>query len=196
MTDVDGTADPAPGEKKKRNWWVWVAGALAVIAIGLLVWGISTKSDLNDTQNQVDSLESQVQQGQETGASFVTAAKGAFSDLTQQLGATEEDLANAEQDVQDAQDTADQAQKDADAAQKAADQANNETDKAKAEADKAKADAKAAESKAQIAGDCARAYLSAIGTIFEGEDVKAQAQKIGEQLDGITSQCQTALSGA
>ena len=192
MTEPELAPEP---ETKKRNWWVWIAGALAVIAIGLLVWGIDTKSDLDSTQNQVDDLESQVQQGQETGSKVVTAAKSAIDDLTQQLGATSEDLTNAEQDVKDAQATADQAQKDADAAKQQADKAGDATEKAQAEADQAKADQKAAESKASIAADCVKAYVAAIGTIFEGDDPKAQADTVREQMKGITAECQDALAG-
>jgi uncharacterized membrane-anchored protein YhcB (DUF1043 family) len=191
-------AEPPDDEtqKKHRNPWIWISGALAIIAIGLLVWALNTKSDLDSTQQDVDNLESQVEQGKQTGSSFVAAAKTAFQDLTQQLGATSEDLADAEQNVNDAQQTADQAQKDADAAKQAADKANDATEKAKAEADQAKAETKAAESKATITADCAKAYVAALGTLFEGDDVRAQATQVREQLKGITSQCQTALGGA
>jgi chromosome segregation ATPase len=194
MTETE-TLPPEEETKKHRNPWIWVSAALGVVAVGLLVWALATRSDLNDTQNQVDSLESQVQQGQETGSQVVTAAKGTIDDLTQQLGATSDDLANAEQDVKDAQATADQAQKDADAAKQQADKANDATEKAQAEADQAKADQKAAESKASIAADCAKAYVAAIGTIFEGDDIQAQAAKVSEQMKGITSECQAALAG-
>ncbi len=183
--------DEAP--KKHRNPWIWISGALAIIAVGLLVWALNTRSDLDSTQQDVKDLESQVEQGKQTGSSFAAAAKAAFQSLTEQLGATSEDLATADQNVSDAQQTADQAQKDADTAKQAADNAKNATDKAEAEADQAKADAKAAESKATIATDCAKAYVSAIGSLFEGDDVRAQASQAREQLKGITSQCKAAL---
>jgi hypothetical protein len=125
----------------------------------------------------------------------VTQAKGAFDDLAQELGATSEDLAAAEQDVKNAQATADQAQEDADAAQKAAEEAKQRDREGKAEADKATADANAAESKAAIAGDCAKAYVFAVGSLFGGEDIKAQASKVSARLEGITSECQAALAG-
>ena len=72
----------------------------------------------------------------------------------------------------------------------------SETDKAKAEADQAKAEATAAESKAAIVAECAKAYFSAFGTLFEGDDVGAQAEQVREQLKGITSECQAALGAA
>ena len=185
--------DQAP--KKKRNPWIWISGGLAIIAIGLLIWALNTNSDLDSTQQDVQNLESQVEQGKETGGTFVAAAKTAFQNLAKQLGSTSEDLATAEQDVADAQSTADQAQKDADAAKQEADKANGATEKAQAETKQAQAEAKAAESKLTVAADCSKAYVSAIGTLFEGSDIKAQAAKVGEQLKGITSDCQTALAG-
>ncbi len=81
---------------------MWVSIGLAVVAVGLLIWALKTNSDLNSTQEDVDDLQSQVDQGQETGSTFVAAAKTAFAELTSQLGATSDDLANAEQDVNDA----------------------------------------------------------------------------------------------
>jgi len=53
-----------------------------------------------------------------------------------------------------------------------------------------------AESKSAVVADCAKAYFSAFGTLFEGDDVGAQAEKVREQLKGITSECQTALGAA
>jgi chromosome segregation ATPase len=189
------TAESPPDEKKHRSPWMWVSIVLAIVAVGLLIWALKANSDLNSTQEDVSDLQTQVDQGQETGSRFVAAAKTAFAELTSQLGATSDDLANAEQDVNDAQQTADQAQQDADAAQESAAKAKDKTEKANAEADQAKAEAKAAESKAAIAGDCAKAYVSAIGSLFEGEDVRAQASQVREQLQGITDQCKAAFGG-
>ena len=38
--------------------------------------------------------------------------------------------------------------------------------------------------------------MSAIGTLLEGDDVRAQAAQVREQLQGITAQCQAALGEA
>jgi cytoskeletal protein RodZ len=194
-------SDPPAGSggelpRKRRNPWIWVSALLAVVAIGLLIWALKTKSDLDSTQQDVKDLQAQVEKGQQSGSSFATAAKGAIQSLAQQVGATGEDLAAAQQDISNAKQTAEQAKADAEAAkQSAADAANNATEKAKAEADQAKADAQAAQSRAAIAGDCAKAYLSAIGSLFEGDNVRAQAAQVREQLKGITGDCQAALGG-
>ena len=152
-------------------------------------------SDLSDAQDQLDQ-----QAG--NGAAVVSAAKGVYDDLTKELGATSEELDAAQQDVADANAQAQQAQQQADAAKQQADTANDQTEKAQAQAkeaqanaDAAHADADAAESKAQVAADCAKAYISAIGMLFEGEDVKAQATAVREQLKGITADCKAAFAG-
>jgi len=203
---------------KRRNWWVWISALLALVAAGLLVWALSVKSDQESTQDELASTKQQLekseqQQAQATPTATPTpadggsggavavagglaAAKAVYDDLTEQLGATQQDLAATEQDLKEANAKAEQADEDAAAAEKQAASADNETDKAKAEADQAKAEATAAESKAAIVAECAKAYFSAFGTLFEGDDVGAQAEQVREQLKGITSECQAALGAA
>jgi hypothetical protein len=211
---VSQPVEPATG--KRRNWWAWISALLALVAVGLLVWALSVKSDQESAQDELASTkqqldESKQQQAQATAtptpadegsggalaaAGGLAAAKAVYDDLTAELGATQEDLASTEQDLKDADAKAEQAEQDAAAAEKQAASAGNETDKAKAEADKAKADATAAESRAAIVGDCAKAYLSAFGSLLEGDDVSAQAARVREQLKGITADCQAALGAA
>ena len=202
--------------KKHRNWWVWISALLALVAAGMLVWALSVKSDQESTQDELASTKQQLEKSEQATptptptstpadggsggavavAGGLAAAKAVYDDLTEQLGATQEDLAATEQDLKEANAKAEQADKDAAAAEKQAASADNETDKAKAEADQAKAEATAAESKAAIVAECAKAYFSAFGTLFEGDDVGAQAEQVREQLKGITSQCQAALGAA
>jgi uncharacterized membrane-anchored protein YhcB (DUF1043 family) len=207
--------------KKRRNAWVWISALLAVLAAGLLVWALSVKSDqdstqqeltrtqeeLDSTQQKLDSAEQDAAQQQATqeeegsGAGDTVLAVGAlatikslYDDLAEQLDATQQDLAATEQDLQAANDKAEKADQDAAAAKKKASEADNETDKAKAEAEKANAEADAANAKTEVAAACAKAYVSALGTILEGDDVRAQAEKVGEQLKGITADCKAALA--
>jgi chromosome segregation ATPase len=196
-------ATPPPEPKRRHSRWLWVSLALVVVSIGLLVWGLGKSSDLGDAQDQLDQQAS-------NGSAVVSAAKGVYDDLTKELGATNEQLDAAEQDVADAnakaqqsQQQADAAEQQADAAKQQADKANDQTEKAQAQAkeaqanaDAARADADAAQSKAQVVTDCAKAYISAIGTLFEGEDVKAQATAVREQLKGITAECKAAFAGS
>ena len=104
-------------------------------------------------------------------------------------------MAVVEQDLQAATDKADKAVQDAKAAKKRAAEADDETDAAKAEADQAEAELQAAESKAAVATDCAKAYVSAFGTLFEGDSVRDQAAAVRKQLASITTDCKAAFAG-
>lgn len=129
-------------------------------------------------------------------AGAIGAVTALYKDLKDQLGATQEDLAQTQDDLDTANQQADQAEKDAAAAKDKADQAGNETEKAQAQADEARANQKAAESKLQVATDCAKAYISAFGTLFGADDVEAQAAKVKEQFSQIHDDCQAAFAGA
>jgi cytoskeletal protein RodZ len=191
------TAEPSGGQAphKRRSRWVWISVVLAVVAAGLLIWALTIQSDLNSTQQEVTDLQAQVDQNEETGSELVTAGKAVIDDLAQQLGATSEDLEAAEEGIADAEQAATQAQADAAAAERDAAAADNETDKARAEAEQAKAEAQAAESKAGIAADCAKAYVSAFGALFEGESVSAQAPAVREELEKISADGKAAFAG-
>ena len=82
-------------------------------------------------------------------------------------------------------DKADQAEQDAAAADRDASQANNESDKASRNG-RAQAQTEAADSKA-IAADCAKAFVSTLGELFEGESVSAQTEVVKQQLESISA---------
>ena len=67
--------------------------------------------------------------------------------------------------------------------------------RAKAETEKAQAEADATDSKAAIAADCAKAYVSELGALFEGESVSAQAEVVKQQLNRISATCNASLEG-
>ena len=189
--------EPSPDiEPKRRNPWMWISAVLAVVAAGLLIWALNAQSDADSAQQDADELQSQVEQGKDTGSAVAADAKTAYDDLTQELGVTNEDLATTEKALQDAEQAAAQAEQDAAAAEREAAEATSETDKAKAETDQAKAEAQAAESKAAIAADCAKAYVSALGALFGGESVSAQAEAVRKELESITGSCKAAFEGA
>ena len=192
MTAAD-TQDPG---RKRRNPWIWVSAGLAVVAAGLLIWAVTTRSDLDSAEQDTQELQSQLDRAQETGTDVVEQGKEAYNDLASDLGATSEDLEATEKDLAAAQKKADQAEQEGAAAERDAAQAQNDAEKARAETDKAQAEADAADSKAAIATDCAKAYVSALGALFEGESVKAQAEVVKQELQGISATCKAAFEGA
>jgi type IV secretory pathway VirB10-like protein len=219
--DGEEHARMAPDEtvpKTRRSPWLWVSVGLAIVAAGLLVWGLTIKSDrdsaqeqLSNTQQQLDKTKDELASATPTpaqaaeddsgggrpvlAAGALVGMKAVYDDLAGQLGATQEDLAATQDDLDAANEKAAKAEKDAAAAAEKAKQADNETDKAKAEADQAKAEAEATKSKAAVATDCAKAYVSALGGLFEGDNPEDQSDAVREQVAGITDDCNAAMDG-
>ena len=221
----DRSAEPAAEAEpaKSRKPWIWLSALLAVVAAGLLIWALTIQSDLDSanqeleraqqqlaaaneelggTQKQLDAaqqdvedLQAEADKGVGTGAA-VLGATALYKEFSDQLGATQDDLASTQQDLEAAQKDAAQADKDAKAAEQAAADAGNETEKAQAEADQAQAELKAAESRSAIAAECARAYISAVGVLFEGESTSDEKAKVREQLSAITATCKDELAAA
>lgn len=171
-------ADAQP--EHHRNGWRWVCAGLVVVVAGLLVWGVKTQRDLNDANSDKAAL---------TGVS--TSIKSAYDDISQQLGSTSQDLSESQQDVADAQQQATDAQKQAAEAKSQTGQAQDEADQAQKEAQQAQNQAEASDAKLAVAGDCAKAYVSAFGTLLDG----ASADDVGKDLSAVTADCQDALGG-
>lgn len=188
----DGGEPPAGG---RRNPWIWVSVVLALVSIGLLVWGMNKQSDLDDANKQVEDLQSQLSKGKAAGGAATVTFKTVYEDLEQQLGRATKDLAATQQNLKDAEQASAKAQQDAAAAQQKASQTNNATDKANAEAEQAKAEAKAAESQTAIVTDCANAYLSALGSVVQSDNPSEQASAVKKDLQGMSDTCKKALEG-
>src|SRR4051794_26314391 len=115
-----------------RGPWPWICLVLAVLAVGLLVWGIKTRSDLDTANQKNDELQAQVEQNANKSDTASAAIKTAYSALAQQLGTTNADVAAIEQQVKGAADAGAQAAKDA--AASAQSEVNAKSDAAKAKA--------------------------------------------------------------
>ena len=186
----------SPSTEHRRNPWIWISVALAVVAVGLLVWGLKTQSDLDDANQQVKDLQSQITKGKTAGGAAAVSFKAAYDDLREAAGATSADLAGAQQDLQAAEQAAARADQDAAAAKQKASQAGNSTDKANAEAEQAKAEAKAAESQTAIVTDCAKTYLTAVGSVVQSDNPSDEAAAVKHELQSITDTCKKALEGS
>jgi hypothetical protein len=196
--------EPTGVEPKQshRSAWIWVSAVLAVVAVGVLVWGLSVKSDLDGTQDDLDQanakvtqLETQAEQSKGVADTFVTAAKGAYEELTAQLGVATEDLAATTAELETAQQAAAQAEQTAAAAKEKVGQAKSGVEKAQAAAEQAQADAEVAKTKATVVADCAKASLSAVGELFAGGSIRDQAAAVKTTLQTIGADCKTALAG-
>jgi Skp family chaperone for outer membrane proteins len=218
----EGKPIPAP-QGRRRNPWIWVSAGLAVVVLGIAVWALTVKSESDDandelkrTQQQLAGAHEELEAAQQTptatatpeaqgdsqdgggllAAGALAAGTAVIKDLQAELGATQEDLEATEQKVEESTKQAEAADEKAAAAAKQADKANDATARAEAEADQAKAEVDAAESRAAIVRECTRAYLTAIGQLFEGDDPEAQAAEVRDRLEGVTVQCKSAFADA
>src|SRR3954452_10560967 len=85
-------ADEAPAATERRNLWMWVSLGLAVVSVGLLVWGLNTKSDLDAAQDDAAHLRSEAD----------TEGKAVYDDVARQLGSANEDLAATQEELEKA----------------------------------------------------------------------------------------------
>ena len=196
-TQSGGEIPPeSQSSEHRRNPWIWISVALAVVAVGLLVWGLKTQSDLDDANQQVKDLQAQINKGKTAGGAAAVSFKAVYDDLEKQLGAANSDLASTQQDLQAAEQAAAKAQQDAAAAKQKASQSGNATDKANAEAEQAKAEAKAAEAQTAIVTDCAKSYVSVLGSVVQSDNPSDEAEAAKKDLQSISETCKKALEGS
>jgi hypothetical protein len=185
----DGAGGAEPAAHKGHSAWLWVSIALAVVAVGLLVWGLNKQSDANSAKQDAAQAQAQVDQQKDSGSAIVAGMKSAYDDLKQQIGATNDELQQTQDDLDQAQKNADQAEKDAATAKQDAADSKSQTEKANAQVEEANAKADAATSKAAIATDCAKAYFSAFGKLLDGGGLDT----VKQDIQGVTADCKGAF---
>jgi septal ring factor EnvC (AmiA/AmiB activator) len=72
--------------EKHRNWWIWVSAAVGLLALGLLIWALTLRSDLDGTQGELDTT---TQELASTGQELET--------VQQELDTTTQQLDDAKQ---------------------------------------------------------------------------------------------------
>jgi DNA repair exonuclease SbcCD ATPase subunit len=187
--ETDSKSDPnAPaGDEstpRKRPWgWIAVAGVLAAVVVGVGIYAMNTKSDLDDAnaevasqQQQIASQQAQIDEAQSAGAGAVAAAEAAFSKLSAQLGAVQQDATQTSEQA---------AAKLSQAEQTAAD--------AKGTAEEVQKNAAAAKAKAEAAATCAQSFLSAFSGVFGGSTLKEGIEATVAELKNVQPQCTSAL---
>src|SRR5690242_8734806 len=195
VSTVEEPSAQESAQKKHRSPWLWVSLLLALAVIGLAVWGINTKSDLDDANTTIDHLQNQLGASAVTGTAVAASYKNAYNDLEQQLGSSTADLSTTQAQLEDSQMAADQANEDAAKAKDKADKAANETDKANAETEQAQAETKAAQEQTKTVTNCAQALPTSIGAVLQADDPKAEAEKQKSELEPIAADCKKALGG-
>ena len=210
---ADDPVVPAVAQPKKhRSRWLWVSALLAVVSVGLLVWGVTVTSDLHSTQDDLDSTSHQLSstkqeldatktQLDESQQQVADLESAQTSDRRKRIGgavvaagglatvkAVYDDLAA---ELGATQKELEATQADLKAANKAADQATQDAqaakkDAAKAGDDAAKAEAQAAEANAEAKAEKAKRTVVADCT-------KAYISAFGGLFEGDSVRDQAAI---
>ncbi|MDA0181901.1 hypothetical protein OJ997_16480 [Solirubrobacter phytolaccae] len=181
----------------RRPVWMWASALLAVAVVALLVWALSVRSDLDDTQAELDQANAQVatlEAEEEPDTTMQAALDAAYEELSTRLGTKGEDLEAAMAAVEAAKRTADAAVEKANTAKEAAAGLDGATEQAQATADQARAEAEAAKAKGAVVTDCAKASFAALGELLDGGSLTAQLSTLRDTLEGIADDCKTAFA--
>ena len=182
----------------RPNRWIWASAALAVVAVGVLVWALTLRSDRDETQADLEQANQQVAaleaEEQTPDTTMQKALDAAYEELSTRLGTKGEDLESALAAVEEAKRTADAAVAKAATAKEAAAGIEGATEKAQATADQAQAEAEAAKAKGTVVADCAKASFAALGELLDGASLTAQLSTLRDTLGTIADDCKTALS--
>ena len=199
-TPPTGPVVPGPdphdaGRRRHRTGWIVATVILALAVIGLLIWALSTQSDLDSANTTIEAQHQAAakagENAKQTGQNAQEAsasAKQSYDDVSSDLAAEKETNAQLQSDVN-------QAEKDKAKAKESAAQANTETDKAKAETDKAKAETDTAKAEADAATSCAQGAVNAFGAIFEGDNLRDGVDQAVARLKELKGTCTGPLSG-
>lgn len=165
--------------------WIVIAGMCALAAIGLLIWGLSTKSDLDDANAQLAQEQSTLSD-EERAAAASEAKERAFGERTQQR-------------YQQLRDRFLSAQKRAETLKSDVERESAEVAQARADASEAQgqdarlqAQLREAREQLQLAGTCARGAITALDHFFDAADVQTGADRAIKHLEDLQDQCQEA----
>jgi len=78
--------DEAP--EQRRNWWIWVSAGVGLIAVGLLIWALTLRSDVDSAQGESSSAKQELastNEELETAQAELSSTQQELDTATQQL---------------------------------------------------------------------------------------------------------------
>jgi hypothetical protein len=76
----------------RHSRWIWVSALLAIVAVGLAIWALSLRSELDDTKQELTSTKQEL----DTTKQQLTSTKQELGTTKQQLTSTKQELATAQ----------------------------------------------------------------------------------------------------
>jgi len=159
-----------------------VSGVLALVAIGLGIWGFSTKSDLDDANDRIAALQAQAANERASAQSeeaslraFGARERAAFRRVKRRFIREEARARSLKSTVNKEASELDSARKEA------ADAEGAEQKEA--------ADLKAARQEAQLAQACVKGAVNALNRFVSATSARAGAKAAVSELEAIQSDC-------
>jgi predicted nucleic acid-binding Zn-ribbon protein len=166
--------------------WIVLAGVCAVAAIGLLIWGLSTKSDLDDANARLADEQSTLSD-QEREAAAAEAKEQAFgAQALRRFEAVRDRLASADKQVDELKSDVAREADQLTAARAAAASAQGRDEQLQARLEQARQEH-------ELARACARSALGALNEFFDAADVQSGADKALKGLEDLQDECRAAV---
>jgi chromosome segregation ATPase len=166
--------------------WIIATVVLVLAVVGLGVYALSLRSDIDDKDAQIASQQQQLEEQEGVADDVQDAAAGLAEDAQQALGELgdrideiESQAAASQEETQAAIESAEQA---AAAGKARADSAQDDVAEANARADEAQAQSDAVAA-------CARGYLSAIGGVFDASSLSAGVTEAMGDIEELNASC-------
>jgi hypothetical protein len=159
-----------------------ISGVLALVAIGLGIWAFTTKSDLDDANEQLDATQQERASEQQSAQSeearltaFGDRERAAFRRVKRRFIREQAQARNLKATI--------------DKESSELDQARNQADAAESGEQKEAAQLKAAQQQAQLASVCVQGAVNALDKFFNAASAKAGANAAVAELESIQDQC-------
>jgi chromosome segregation ATPase len=187
------TGDPAAqAPRHPARKWIIATVVLLLAVVGLGVYVVSLRSDIDDKDDQIAAQQRELEERQGAAEQVQDAASGladdaqaAFSALGDELERIQSQAAATQAETQEAIESAEQAAADA---QARAESAEDEVEQANARADEAEAQAEATSA-------CARGYLSAIAGAFDAASVDEGVTQAQSDIEALNASCSDTFGG-
>jgi hypothetical protein len=163
---------------KRPTTWIVIAAILALAAIGLGIWGFTTKSDLDDANDTVASQKKQLAEARGVDEATLAKARRTHRRLSRDLNA---------EDVK-----AGDLRREAAARKRAVEQANANTARANSAEEQTQAALRQARANQAAAQTCAKGEAGALDDLLNAPTAKAGVKAATAKLSAAESACNAA----
>jgi hypothetical protein len=187
-SDEPSTGGPPAADRprdSRATTWMVISGVLALIAVGLGIWALTTKSDLDDANATIDEQEQQLASAEQTAQgeearlrAFGERERAAFRRVRRRFIREEAEARNLKATIS----------KEA----AALEQARNEAGAAESQDQKDQAALKQARQEARLSTACVKGAVNALDRFFNASSARAGANGAVRELESIQDQCNQA----